>query len=181
MVRDPTLAQTLTRLPRRWYHGDSIVDRGEGVLRFVWLVFGTLAPAVVAIVPSPEGAQGIDLLLTAIHNATAVVGYGTLVFMELAQVRLARPNCCPCLAPARALARALAPIATLNAAPSRRERLPPSAVRHPAALLLLRRQEGLPAASIQGHCPGGGRRRRDGPRLLAAQLGPVAPWCHHDR
>ena len=103
MVRDPTLAQTLTRLPRRWYHGDSIVDRGEGVLRFVWLVFGTLSPAVVAIVPSPEGAQGIDLLLTAIHNATAVVGYGTLVFMELAQVRLARPNCCPCLASARAL------------------------------------------------------------------------------
>ena len=56
------------------------------MLRFAWLVFGTLSPAVFAIVPSPEGAQGIDLLLTAIHNATAVVGYGTLVFMELAQV-----------------------------------------------------------------------------------------------
>lgn len=75
-------------LPRRWHHGDSIVDRGEGVLRFVWLVLGTLSTAVVAIVPSPDGAQGIDLLLTAIHNATAVIGYGTLVFMELAQLHL---------------------------------------------------------------------------------------------
>lgn len=75
-------------LPRRWHHGESIVDRGEGVLRFVWLVLGTLSTAVVAIVPSPDGAQGIDLLLTAIHNASAVVGYGTLVFMELAQLHL---------------------------------------------------------------------------------------------
>ena len=75
-------------LPRRWHKGDCIFDGGEGVLRFVWLVFGTLSTAVVAIVPSPEGAQGIDLLLTAIHNASAVVGYGTLVFMELGQLHL---------------------------------------------------------------------------------------------
>ena len=52
----------------------------------MWLVVGTLAAAVVAVIPSPEGAEGYEMLLTAMHNVGAVVGYGVFVFMELAQV-----------------------------------------------------------------------------------------------
>jgi hypothetical protein len=77
-------------LPRRWSTRDAnnVFDSSEGVLRFVWLVVGTLAAAVVAVIPSPEGAEGYEMLLTAMHNVGAMVGYGVFVFMELAQLHL---------------------------------------------------------------------------------------------
>jgi len=78
-------------LPRRWKSKDgqhSVFDSGEGALRFVWLVVGTLSAAIVAVIPSPAEAQGNSVLLTAMHNVGAVVGYGVLVFMELAQLHL---------------------------------------------------------------------------------------------
>ena len=78
-------------LPRRWNLSGSernFLDEGEGRLRFVWLVVGTLSTAIVSTIPSPAGAKGYELLLMSMHNGGAVLGYSVMVFMELAQLHL---------------------------------------------------------------------------------------------